>query len=483
MAYQLNDAGAIALITCSALLPTVFKALKSVRKIPKKRVFVIDGETHKSRKTIEQLIQQGKQNSKPLPPLILKKGENKTKLAFICYSSGTTGLPKGVMISHYNVISNILQVELLERNFNAAKRDITILLLPLYHIYGISSPRFPHSIIFSKYRPELRHACRFVYWKYLCYRPCIRILFLPNLHPKLQNDKIVSRSTSYCPSRQRLPNRVLQSLKSATNYQRSCSLRKRHNGPPPFKIQKHHLQTRYPSHYWLSELTLVAYGMTESAPVITAQLANDQIDGSSGPLLPNMQAKLMDPITGKEITSYNTPGELWVCGPNVTIGYLHKQKETKETWTFDEQGRRWLHTGDEVEVRRSEKGQEHYWIVDRIKELIKVRGFQVPPAELEALLLSHEIIEDAAVIGIHDDYSGELPKAFVVLKAGMKASKEVESQIKKFVEERKARYKWLSGGIEFIDSIPKTPSGKILRKDLRLREKNKAKTKGAKAKL
>src|SRR6266516_7000972 len=105
--------------------------------------------------------------------------------------------------------------------------------------------------------------------------------------------------------------------------------------------------------------------MTESSPVITSQVPNDQVDGSSGVLIPNMQAKLVDPVTGKEITTYNTPGELWVSGPNVTLGYLDKEKETQETWTLDNEGRRWLHTGDEVEIRLSEKGQEHYWIVDR----------------------------------------------------------------------------------------------------------------------
>jgi len=112
--------------------------------------------------------------------------------------------------------------------------------------------------------------------------------------------------------------------------------------------------------------------MTESSTVITAQLASDQVDGSSGVLLPNMRAKIMDPVSGKEITEYDKPGELWVSGPNVTLGYLKKEKETNETFPRDEQGQRWLHTGDEVEVRKSEKGQEHYWIVDRIKELIKV---------------------------------------------------------------------------------------------------------------
>jgi long-subunit acyl-CoA synthetase (AMP-forming) len=112
--------------------------------------------------------------------------------------------------------------------------------------------------------------------------------------------------------------------------------------------------------------------MTETATVITAQLASDQVDGSSGVLIPNMQAKLVDPVSGEEITKYDTPGELWVSGPNVTLGYLKKEKDTNETYTFDPDGRRWLHTGDEVEVRLSDKKQEHFWIVDRIKELIKV---------------------------------------------------------------------------------------------------------------
>jgi acyl-coenzyme A synthetase/AMP-(fatty) acid ligase len=106
-----------------------------------------------------------------------------------------------------------------------------------------------------------------------------------------------------------------------------------------------------------------------------------------------------------------------------------------------------------------------------------VKGFQVPPAELEALLLSHDLIEDAAVIGVPDEYAGELPKAFVVLKNGSQASARLGQEIQKWVEERKVRYKWLTGGVEFLETIPKTASGKILRKDLRLREKAKLKAK------
>ena len=121
-------------------------------------------------------------------------------------------------------------------------------------------------------------------------------------------------------------------------------------------------------------ITDLAYGLTETATVVTAQLPTDLVDGSSGVLVPNMEAMLVDPTSGQEITKYDTPGELWVCGPNVTMGYFNKEKATHDTYTIDESGHRWLHTGDEVEIRLSKKGNEHYWIVDRIKELIKVRS-------------------------------------------------------------------------------------------------------------
>ena len=121
-----------------------------------------------------------------------------------------------------------------------------------------------------------------------------------------------------------------------------------------------------------------------------------------------------------------------------------------------------------IELKNSSKFPRVRLLADR-----KVRAYQVPPAELESLLLSHELTEDAAVIGIPDEYSGEVPKAFIVLKPGIKGNQVLAKEIQTFVEERKAKYKWLRGGIEFLESIPKTPSGKILRKDLRLKEKDK----------
>ena len=135
LAYQLKDSGATALVTSSALLSTALEAIKDLPAIQANRIYLIDGKTHKTQKTVEELIRIGRK-MKTLTTLKLVKGEAKTKLAFICYSSGTTGLAKGVMISHYNVISNVLQIALHEKEFNDRKRDITMAILPIFHAYG-----------------------------------------------------------------------------------------------------------------------------------------------------------------------------------------------------------------------------------------------------------------------------------------------------------------------------------------------------------
>lgn len=154
----------------------------------------------------------------------------------------------------------------------------------------------------------------------------------------------------------------------------------------------------------------------------------------------------------------NTPGELCVKGPQVMKGYLKNQEATDAT--FYDNG--WLRTGDVSYY--DEEG--FFYITDRMKELIKVKGFQVPPAELEEILRSHERISDAAVIGIPDDIAGEAPKACVVLKPGSTAT---EQEIKDFVESKVAHYKKLEGGVDFIDAIPRNQSGKILRRELKAR--------------
>ena len=196
------------------------------------------------------------------------------------------------------------------------------------------------------------------------------------------------------------------------------------------------------------------YGMTELSPVTHAVREGDYKAGSVGTLVASTECRLVDPESGKDV-GLGERGEVWVRGPQVMKGYLNNEEATKQT--IDDDG--WLHTGD-IGVA-DEDG--HFFIVDRLKELIKVKGFQVAPAELEALLITNPDVADVAVIGVPEEAGNEVVKAFVVKKDG---SEVTEQALKDFVAEHVATYKQL-GLVEFIDAIPKSASGKILRRELR----------------
>jgi 4-coumarate--CoA ligase len=187
----------------------------------------------------------------------------------------------------------------------------------------------------------------------------------------------------------------------------------------------------------------------------------------------NCEAKIMTEDGTSEVTARgpSAVGELWVYGPNVMKGYWRNEKATAETLTPDG----WLKTGDIAYV--DDEGR--FFIVDRKKELIKVKGNQVAPAELEALLLEHPGIADAAVIGMPTADGDEKPRAFVVRQVGKEGEGLTEEQVKKFVEGKVIRYKRLAGGVEFLDVIPKNPSGKILRRQLRDATRERLRREGA----
>ncbi|KAJ1302097.1 hypothetical protein OPQ81_000928 [Rhizoctonia solani] len=212
-----------------------------------------------------------------------------------------------------------------------------------------------------------------------------------------------------------------------------------------------------------------AYGMTETSTIVTMVPLEHApgpggVAGSAGRLIQNTTAKVVKP--DGTLAGYDEPGELVVTGPQMTLRYENNEAATKETYVDG-----WVRTGDEVIINRD----GDVFIVDRLKELIKVRGFQVAPAELEGHLLDHPWIDDAGVIGFPDEFSGELPLAFVVLsEKGRKSGKnelEIKREIARFVSDNKTKYKWLEGGVVFIDGVPKNPSGKILRRLLRDRAK------------
>jgi acyl-CoA synthetase (AMP-forming)/AMP-acid ligase II len=199
------------------------------------------------------------------------------------------------------------------------------------------------------------------------------------------------------------------------------------------------------------------YGMTETSPVTHTAPLDRPKPGTIGPAIPNTECRIVDPETGEDAAE-GERGELLIRGPQVMRGYLENEEATRAT--LDEDG--WLHTGDVAIV----DDDGYFAIVDRVKELIKYKGFQVAPAELEALLVQHPGVADAAVIPVPDEEAGEIPKAFLVLADGDTSPEDVQ----RFVAERVSTYKRIRA-VEVVDEIPKSASGKILRRVLRDRER------------
>ena len=407
LAFQFNDSEARYLLTIPQFLE---QAREAAARSKIEEIFVL-GEAEGATPFASLLAGEG-----PPPELDLDPKED---VLVLPYSSGTTGLPKGVMLTHSNVVSNVLQSEV---PHDTDENDVVIGVLPFFHIYGmtvimniamhrgatvVTMPRFDLGD-FLKIMQD--HAITRAYLV-----PPI-ILALAK-HPVVDNfdmSKLEVIMSGAAP--------LGGDLADAASDRLGC-----------FVMQ--------------------GYGLTETSPVthmIPDEPGKDRA-GSIGFPIPNTECKLVDPGSGKEV-GVNETGELWIRGPQVMKGYLNNPDATKAT--VDAEG--WLHSGDMAKV--DEDG--YFFIVDRLKELIKYKGFQVPPAELEAVLLSHPQISDAAVIPIPDEEAGEIPKAYVVVKDDIS-----EDEIMAYVAEHVAPYKKIRQ-VEKIDEIPKSASGKILRRVL-----------------
>ncbi|KEF56704.1 uncharacterized protein A1O9_06893 [Exophiala aquamarina CBS 119918] len=425
LAHQLKTSKAQALFTVNPLLDVALAAAKAAG-VRQSRVFLCElpqDDTNaypNNIRTISQLIEQGKALH-PLAQVKWNPGQGARQTAFLCYSSGTSGQPKGVMISHRNVIANVIQIATFESQMRVTFdgpnfRDVVLGILPQSHIYGLvvishaATYRGDSVIILPSY--DLETCLRSIQTH------SIRTLFVvpPIINNMVQNQLLCQKYD-------------LSSVK--TIFSGAAPL-----GEETIKCLKQH---SVPSDLWF---------------------------GSSGNLLPGHVAKVMSP-GGKEITTFDTPGELFVQGPTVALGYFMNEDATKETFVDHPDGR-YMHTGDEVVFREAASGSQHIFIVDRLKELIKVNGHQVAPAELEACLLEHPEVADCAVISVPDDRAGEVPKAYIVKASSIATPEgELKTQLQTYITNRKARHKRLKGGIEFIDIIPKSDSGKILRRILR----------------
>jgi len=360
------------------------------------------------------------------------------------------------MISHHNVITNILQIATYDnpgRESWKVKTEICLGLLPLSHIYGLVV--IAHA---SAYRGD-------------------GIVILPRfeLQSYLKAIAVNKIRTLYL-----VPPIIIQMAKNQVACSKFdlSSVEGIFTGAAPLGAETaEELNKIYPK--WQIRQ---GYGLTETCTVVSSTASTDIWFGSSGSLLPGFTAKIVS-AEGKEITEYDQPGELVVQSPSVVLGYLNNDKANAETFIADTDGKgRWMRTGDEAVFRVAPSGNEHLFITDRIKELIKVKGLQVAPAELEAHILMHPSVADCAVIPVPDDAAGEVPKAYVVRSSSTASTDDEKTAraIATHVEDHKARHKWLKGGVEFIDIIPKSPSGKILRRLLRDKEKEARRAKGAK---
>jgi acyl-CoA synthetase (AMP-forming)/AMP-acid ligase II len=348
----------------------------------------------------------------------------------LLYSSGTTGTPKGVMLTHRNLVAMTMQMGPVE---GTTANDVTMAVLPFFHIYGLEV-----ILTLGLYRgATLVVMRRFEMEPFLEAIQRYRVTRLPLVPPlilRLARDPAVD---SY----------DLSSVRTVTS------------GAAPLASEVVNALSRRLG----GVLVKQGYGMTELSPGATMHDEDSGAPppGSVGRLHPNTEARLVSVAT-MEDAGEGEAGEIWIRGPQVMKGYLGLPSETAAVITADG----WLKTGDIG--RFAADGQLH--VVDRLKELIKYKGYQVAPAELEAILLEHPAVAEAAVVARPDVEAGEIPKAFIVLIAGRTATSD---EIMRFVAERVANYKRVRE-IEFVDSIPKSPSGKILRRLLVERDRSRS---------
>ncbi|XP_022913348.1 uncharacterized protein [Onthophagus taurus] len=424
---QLVDSGAKIIITINPLYQNCNKAIDKLdKKIP---ISIIKEKQ-------DELLPQGTINFKELIdekldlPDITNLSPDDT--AFLPYSSGTTGLPKGVMLSNRNLVGNIQQIGSDETKFaklpDGSHQDCYPSILPLFHIYGFTSSvsllrTGCKTVTLSKFTPEL------YIQTIIKHKPNILMLVPPivlflSAHPAVKTEYFANLETTMCGA---APLGPLDEQKFREKVAKPCTI-------------------------------LQGYGLTEASPVVTQMptALQGKYVGSMGHPVSLTEVKVVD-INDPELKHLgpNQTGELLVKGPQVMQGYHNKPKETEETFIDG-----WLRTGDMVYYNEDLL----FFIADRIKELIKVKGFQVPPAELEQLIRDFPGIQDAAVIGVPHPINGEAPRAYIVPKQGQKVD---VNKLKEFVESKVAKHKKLSGGISIVDSIPKNASGKTLRKELK----------------
>ncbi|RIB11180.1 hypothetical protein C2G38_2250325 [Gigaspora rosea] len=425
LSYQLIDSGASVLIVHPEILEAAIEASIDA-KIPASRVLLFGDKEIKGYKPYCSVLI----NDRVIEPIYYTPEEAKSTTAYFLYSSGTTGKRKGVEITHTNMVVRLAQENSMECNLGP--HSIIMAVLPLCNVWG--------SIILHKIL--MLGATAIIHSNFSVEMICEsiqtfkinRIYTTPPIILNLVND----------PSAQQFD---LSSVDKII-----C-------GGAPLSDQSER------TFYNIFKIPISrGYGLTETGGIATFPDTMKKVPGSVGILFPNIKAKILSDDCHE--LGCNEPGELWIHGPNIMKSYLNNKVATDAA--IDKDG--FFNTGDIVYVDE----QGNYFIVDRNKEIIKGLGlYHVVPSELESILLTHAAVSDAAVIGYYSEKDAtELPTAYVTIKNGYKQSRALAEEIQSFVDEKVLSYKRLRGGILFIDRIPKTASGKILRRLLKESLKN-----------
>ncbi|KAL2154853.1 hypothetical protein VTH82DRAFT_3529 [Thermothelomyces myriococcoides] len=449
LAFQLRDSGAKGLVTQTTNLATALAAAWKAN-LPTDRIILLGPNRDPSGRIrhFSSIRSSGSaagrdDDATGRPPI-----DPSTDLAFLVYSSGTTGLPKGVCLTHRNMVANILQASYVEgsqwrsRGGPDGRGDKQLGVLPFFHIYGLTC-----GVLMSVYEG----------WQLV-------VLERFDMERALRAIERYRLTFAYVPP----PIILAFSKHPAVDGYDLSSLKVLHSGAAP-------LTRELTEAVWnrLRVPVKQGFGLSETSAVVCCQTVDEwaKFMGSVGKLMPNMEAKIVGE-DGKEVAD-GEEGELWLKGPNVFPGYFKNPERTKEAFSPDG----FFKTGDVF--RRDKHG--NFYCVDRLKELIKYNGYPVPPAELEGVLISHREVADACVIGVEDATKAtEVPRAYVVLRDGVEPSEAKAKELVDWVATQVAPHKKLRGGIRFIDQVPKSPSGKVLRRIMRERAKEEQRRSGAK---
>lgn len=419
--YQLENSEASAIILQRDLLP-LLQLVLSQKSLPHlKHIIVTGADVPESMPEAIPWSKLMRESSPETPPKVEISGDD---LLALPYSSGTTGLPKGVMLSHRNLVSNNLQFT---SSLQPDGSDVALLFLPFYHIYGIM---LTGSFLACGGTQVLMERFDLLRSLELCEKHNVTYYFA-------------------------VPPIVVALANAPVDLSKMKTVKYVSSGAAPLPLDPaHRLEEK------TSVLVVQGYGLTETSPVTHTQPRERELVRLDSVGLPthNTEQKIVDLETGEHELPLGEDGELIIRGPQIMQGYWKAPEETAKTLRNG-----WLYTGDIGHI----DADGYVYIIDRKKEMIKYNGFSVAPAEIEALLMEHPAVMDSAVIGVPDEATGEAPKGFVVLRAGHNATPE---EIIAFANGKLAGYKKVHY-VEIIQAIPKNASGKILRRDLKDLEK------------